>query len=111
MPTRSPLGRVVRTLLTGGFLRCSWDVLAWAAYGAPGPRGSWSGVGPRRVTGEVQESSGESPPVAVGADDQHGVVAGDGAQDAGEAGLVQRRGEELRGPRGRPQHHQVAGVV
>ena len=40
-----------------------------------------------------------------------GVVAGDGADDLGQAGPVQRAGQELRGARRGAQHHQVAARV
>ena len=48
-----------------------------------------------------------SPPRGSPADDQDGVVAGDGAEDVGELGLVEGAGEELRGARRRPEDHQV----
>src|SRR4051794_38010596 len=99
MPTRSPFGREVRTLLTEN------RSFGW------GKRCAGSGVGPRRVGGEVQESSCERLPVGVAADHQHRVVAGDGAQDAVEVGAVERRREELRGAGRGAQHHLVARRV
>ena len=91
MPTRSPTGREVRTLLTvvPSFVRLRGGVGVV--------------VGQRR--GSVGPSA--SPPVGVAADHQHGVVAGDGAEDVGQLGLVERGGEELRGARRGPQDDQV----
>ena len=43
----------------------------------------------------------------VAADHQDGVVAGDGAEDLGELGLVEGGGEELRGTGRGAQHDQV----
>ena len=101
MPTRSPTGREVRTLLTG-----SSFVGAGVVRRAAGGLGQ--GAGARRAVGERQEALGEGG-AAVGssADHQHGVVAGDGAEDVGELGPVERRGEELRGARRRAQQRQV----
>src|SRR5689334_4477835 len=79
MPTRSPLGRVVRTLLMLG----SCLVLL----------------------GEGQEASCDRlPALGVAGDDEDGVVAGDGAEHGVELGLVDGAGEELGGAGGRPQH-------
>src|SRR3954447_6142551 len=79
MPTRSPFGSEVRTLLT---------VCPVCAVGGG------SGVGPRRRGGEVQQSSRQQVAVEVPADHQDGVVSGDGAEHSGELRLVECRCEE-----------------
>ena len=84
MPTRWPTGREVRTLLT-------LDVLLFGVVG-----------------GQRQEPAGEVGPAGrVAADHEHRVVAGDGAEDVGELGLVEGTGEELGGTRRRPEDDQV----
>ena len=87
MPTRSPIGRDVRTLLT----RCVF--LLVVVVGVVGER--------EEAAGEVVAAGG------VAADHEHGVVAGDGAEDVGELGLVEGRGEELGGAGRGAQHDQV----
>src|SRR3954451_2048891 len=47
----------------------------------------------------------------VAGHDEYGVVAGDGADDVGEPGAVQRAGEELRRPGRGSQHRDVAAGV
>src|SRR5215204_3890214 len=79
MPTRSPLGRVVRTLDNSvvPFGKCS-ELLG-------------EGLAPGRVA----------------TDHQHGVVARDAAEHVGQLDLVDRAGEELRRTRWRAQDDQV----
>ena len=63
-----------------------------------------------RVTalGEPQQRLGELLAAGrVPGDDQDGVVAADGAEHGGPAGVVDRRREQLRGARGRAQDDQV----
>ena len=68
-------------------------------------------VGARVASGGVgqgEEAAGQRVAAGgVAADDQDGVVAGDGAEDVGELGLVERRGEELRGTGRGAQHDEV----
>src|SRR4029077_19160558 len=86
MPTFWPTGRDVRTLLNS-------DTLS-------GGRGVFLGQG--------EEPSGEGvPALRVARDDQHGVVAGDGAEHLDELGLVYRGGEELGCARRGTQHQEV----
>ena len=60
------------------------------------------------LLGQRQESSREVVATGgVAADQEDGVVAGDGAQDVGVLGLVERRGEELRGSGRGPQYDEV----
>src|SRR3954454_17971094 len=95
IPTRSPTGREVRTLLTE--LLSSWE------------RSRGSG---RRLLGQRQESSGDLlAAVRVAAHHQHGVVAGDGAEDVGVLDLVHRRGQELGGARWGAEDDQVGAGV
>ena len=61
-----------------------------------------------RVAGERQEPLGQGgSAVGSSADHQHGVVAGDGAEDVVELGPVERGGQELRGARRGAQQRQV----
>src|SRR4051794_11690121 len=113
MPTRSPTGREVRTLLNG--VPSSWvGGEGWS--GLVGTRGRRRRLGAGGRGGDPvrqrQEALGERR-TAVGppADHQDRVVAGDGAEDVVEAGPVERRGEELGGPGRRPQQGEVRGRV
>src|ERR1044071_4586131 len=77
MPTRSPLGREVRTLLT----------LCLSSGGCR----TWSGCGRTRLvecsTGQAHESSYDVLAAGgVARDHHHRVVAGDGAQHVAELG-------------------------
>src|SRR5262245_31929941 len=93
MPTRWPTGREVRTLLTGGSF--------WLRARGLDRRDRRGRLGSgRRLLGQRQESSGEVvSPGGVSTDEEDGVVAGDRAEDVGVLDLVERRGQELRGPR------------
>ena len=87
MPTRSPLGREVRTLL----------IAVAFVSGVVGV-----------LLGERQEPAGDRvAALRVARDHEHGVVAGDGAEHLAELGLVDGRGEELGGAGRRPQHDEV----
>ena len=60
------------------------------------------------VVGQVEEPLGEGVAArGVAADDEQGVVAGDGAEDVAEVGLVEGTGEELRGTGRRTEHDEV----
>ena len=60
------------------------------------------------LLGEGQEPAGDGVAAErVARDHQHGVVARDGAEDVGELGLVDRRGEELGGAGRGAQHDEV----
>ena len=62
----------------------------------------------RSRRGEVEEAAGEGVAAGrVAADHQDGVVAGDGAEDLGQLGLVEGGGEELGGAGRGAQHDQV----
>src|SRR3954452_22931244 len=85
MPTRSPLGSEVRTLLIG-FPSCG--------AGRCGRGRSWS---VECSSGQAHESSYDALAAGrVARDHDHGVVAGDGAEHVAELGLVERGGEEVR---------------
>ena len=65
-------------------------------------------LGPAAPLGEPQQQRGELVAARrVTGDDQHRVVAGDGAEHRGQA-PVDHRGQQLRGARRRAQHDQVA---
>ena len=104
MPTRSPTGREVRTLLTVS----SFGVLVGARVGAAGRVRLGAGC---RVSASARSVGERVAAGRVAADHQHGVVAGDGAEDVGELGPVERGGEELRGARRGAQHDQVGRLA
>src|SRR5690349_19420727 len=96
MPTRSPVGREVRTLLI--------RFLSWVR--GKGGRG-WAGS-VECSTGQAHESSYDVlAALGVAGDDHHRVVAGDGAEHVAELGLVEGAGEEVRRTRRRAQHDEV----
>ena len=66
-------------------------------------------TGPVRgeLLGQVPSAAGDR----LAGHDENGVVAGDGADDVGQAGAVERAGQELRGARRGAQHRQVAAGV
>ena len=56
-------------------------------------------------------SPSAAPPIGLAGHDEDRVVAGDGADDLGQAGAVDRAGQELRRARRGAQHDQVAAGV
>ena len=89
-----PTGREVRTLLTRSLS---------VGVGLRVGRGCSASARSRRAT--------SSPPCGSRVDHQDGVVAGDGAEDVGVLGLVERRGEELGGAGRGAQHDEVGAGV
>src|SRR5688500_16054983 len=86
MPTRSPTGSDVRTLLTG-------DAFP-----------SRSGTD-RSQPGQLRELAGDLGAAdAFGSDDEEGVVAGDGAEDGREGGTVEGGADDVGRP-GRGAEH------
>src|SRR3954447_4591174 len=90
MPTRSPTGREVRTLLTVSSSR--FEVL----------------LASDRVRQGQQVVGQRAPALRVAGHHEQGVVTGDGADDVRQAGAVERRGEVLRGAGRGAQDDQVA---
>ena len=95
MPTRSPTGREVRTLLTVCFLLCA------LVRGGSGQACGWCAASARN------RSATAAPPVGSATDDQHRVVAGDGAEHVVQLRLVDRGRQELRGARRGAEHDEV----
>src|SRR4051794_30017919 len=90
MPTRSPTGREVRTLLTASSSR--FEVL----------------LASDRVREGQQVVGQRAPALGVAGHHEQGVVTGDRADDVRQAGAVERRGEVLGGAGGRAQDDEVA---
>src|SRR3954452_21453639 len=90
MPTRSPTGREVRTLLTASSSR--FEVL----------------LASDRVREGKQVVGQRAPALRVAGHHEQGVVTGDRAADVRQPGPVELRGEVLRGPGRRAQDDQVA---
>ena len=100
-PKRPPQSRVCDP---GGWLLTCRRPLP----GRPAVRGRPAGV---RSASARSRSASAGPAVGVAGDDQQSVVPRDGAEDVGEADLVQRRGEELRRARRGAQHGQVGAAL
>src|SRR3954447_22102568 len=115
MPTRSPLGREVRTLLTSRTFRRSFGGAVSARRSLRSPFDHLVAVRTWLTecsAGQAHESSYDVLAAGrVARDHQDGVVAGDGAEHVAELGLVQRRGQEVGGPGGRAEHHEVGAGV
>src|SRR4051794_586074 len=111
MPTRSPVGSEVRTLLTLGSLRrfgvVSTDRSLRSLLDHLGSLRTWS---VELATGQAHESSYDVLAAGRVPRDHHdGVVAGDGAEHVTELGLVERRGQEVGGT-GRGAEHDEVGA-
>ena len=65
----------------------------------------------RSRPGARKRLASAGPPVGFAADNEDGVVAGDGAKDVGISAWSNSGGEELRGTRRRAQHDQVGAGV
>ena len=111
MPTRSPLGTRRQYLAhRGPPIGCGGSVCGIRFTGLVLPSSGGGLIAGRAVVGESQQSLDEGvAALGVAADDQDGVVAGDAAECRGQVGLVERRGEELRGTRRGSQYDEVVG--